>query len=490
MRGRARSWRPLALAAWVVVLGACASPPDEEAFPEGAPRTLAFETEHFEYYADEPVCDTLGTRLDEDYEAVAGYLGVASSVPRLRYFFYGDWADVSPPCAPGDGPACFLPETDVVASAWFFRYATAQGYASAVGNPPMFFREGLGDVLGPWSQSGDAIVDHDHDLLLMLRGESSAAPGVAGAFTRFLLDEYGKDAFLEFYATAPSDPSCSDFGSSFESAFGAGFEELAAEWRSLPDSYEGDTFLHLTECASETIPVGLGAGQVLVEPDLRCDQAELDINRVEGILGAYRTIDIDSDAAVHVSLDNRGLSGVRVQGCDAYLEGEASVGGGEAPTTELWANVGPGRYALWFWLSGDANAEAPPSAAVEVAEPLTAEVCASAGTLAVGASIDVRLEGPTESGLVHLWLDATEDADIALYAGSFEHGEGLENSVALGAELCTGSCDALACDGSAWANRDLFDFASLPLAAGERLLLRLSFEPGSHYRVDLEGAAD
>ncbi|MBM4364950.1 MAG: hypothetical protein FJ102_01965 [Deltaproteobacteria bacterium] len=74
--------RLLAVAAWGTLLGACAAPPEEQDFPEGAPRALAFETEHFEYYADEPVCETLGTRLEEDYEAVTGYLGVADSVPR------------------------------------------------------------------------------------------------------------------------------------------------------------------------------------------------------------------------------------------------------------------------------------------------------------------------------------------------------------------------------------------------------------------------
>ncbi|MBM4364951.1 MAG: hypothetical protein FJ102_01970 [Deltaproteobacteria bacterium] len=397
---------------------------------------------------------------------------------------------MSPPCAPGDDPACFLPETDVVASAWFFRYATAQAHASVAGNPPEFFREGLGDVLGPWSQSGDATVDHAYDLLSMMEGETEVVPGVAASFTRFLIDEHGKDAFLEFYGTAPADAACPEFESSFESAFGAGTEQLVAQWQGLPDSYRGDAFLYLTECASEPVPASLGAGAVLVEPDLRCDQAELDINRADGVLGAYRTVDVDANAAIHVSLDNRGLSGVQVQGCDDYLEGEASAGGGDAPTTELWANVGTGRYALWFWLSGNAVAEAAPAAAVEVAEPVASEDCASAGTLDVGGSTDVRLEGPTESGLLHFWLDATEDTDLALYAGSFEHGEGLENTVALDAELCAGSCDALACDGSAWANRDLYDVASLPLATGEPLLLRLSFEPGSHYRVDLEGAAD
>lgn len=36
---------------------------------------LAFETEHFAYYADEPVCDSLGDWMERDYAQVTVWLG-------------------------------------------------------------------------------------------------------------------------------------------------------------------------------------------------------------------------------------------------------------------------------------------------------------------------------------------------------------------------------------------------------------------------------
>lgn len=49
--------------------------------------------------------------------------------------------------------------------------------------------------------------------------------GVPPAFVRYLVDTFGKDAFLDFYASAPDNPSSTRFETAFKEDFHATLED-------------------------------------------------------------------------------------------------------------------------------------------------------------------------------------------------------------------------------------------------------------------------
>lgn len=452
----------------VLALGAgCVAPP-----PPGAPSTLAFETEHFAYYADEPVCDSLGDWMERDYAQVTAWLGTEPK-KTIRYYDYGDEADISEACG-GANWGCFLPPTDIVANVWFFREQAVRAYAEDLGEPPSFFETGLAQMLGPWSAGGETGVPHDVDLVGMIRGDTDVYYGVPPAFVRYLVDTFGKDAFLDFYASAPDDPSSAGFAAAFKDDFRATLEEVAADWATLPDEDRGDAWMWLPECDSERVPAVYGEGPIAIQPDLSCAEIPLDANRFPNQLGAYRTVEVGDGEALHVAATSDAWAYAWIGGCDQYADGDPGLGLAPEDTPrrlDFWADVAAG---VWFLGLGEYEQTAVSNTSTWEVErsgfPMGSS-CEEAGAVSLNAAT-LGFNGYSgERGTWYLWMNTADDAAYSVGGEAFS---ALDDGTATGASVCTGTCDALTC---ADHTGDLF-VPEFTVAAGEPALLVVQFEPG------------
>ncbi len=463
--------RPRVLAVLFVCAG-CEAPP-----PPGAPSTLAFETEHFAYYAEEPVCDSLGERMEQDYAVVTAWLG-AEPKRKIRYYDYGEDADLFEACG-GALWGCFLPPTDIVSNTWFFREQAVRAYAEDLGDPPSFFETGLSQMLGPWSAGGEDSVPHDVDLVGMIRGDEDVYYGVPPAFVRYLVDTYGKAAFLEFYASAPDDAASDRFAEAFEAAFGAALDGVAADWASLPTGDRGDAWFWLPECDAERIPAVFGGGAVTVEPNLSCAEVPLDANRVPDQLGAWRTVEVGDGEALHIAVTSDAWAYAHVGGCDAYADGDPGLGlpPDTAPArVDIWADVAPGVYFLDLGEYEQEAASGTSSYAIERASFPMGSSCDTAGTVELGDTNTVRFDGTSGDGAWYLWMNTTDEAAWSLEGDAFDP---FDDGVGLGASVCTGPCDALVCEEPTGG----WFYPAFTLRADEPALLVVQLEP--HRQVNL-----
>lgn len=450
----------------LVPCAGCEAPP-----PPGAPSTLAFETEHFAYYADEPVCDSLGDWMERDYAQVTAWLGTE---PRkaIRYYDYGDDADLTEACG-GANWGCFLPPTDIVANVWFLREQAVRAYAADLGAPPSFFETGLAQMLGPWSAGGENAVPHDVNIVGMIRGDEDEYYGVPPAFVRYLVDTFGKSAFLGFYGAAPTDPTSSEFETAFEDAFGATIEHVAADWATLPSGDRGDAWMWLPECDAERVPAVYGEGPIAVEPELSCAEIPLDANRVPDQLGTFRTVEVGDGEALHVAAASGAWAYAWIGGCDQYADGDPGLGLAPEDTprrVDVWADVAPG---VWFLGLGEYEQAASSGTStweVERAGFPMGSSCEDAGTLDLNAARLSFVGSSGDGGRWYLWMNTTDDSAYTVGGEAFS---ALGDGTAIGASVCTGTCDALTCVDH---TGDLFAPA-FTVAAGEPSLLVVQFEP-------------
>jgi hypothetical protein len=477
----------MALRGLPLYLFACAAGSEESAYPAGSPHSQAFSTDHFAYYSDEAVCPTLGERMETNFELAHAFLEMSpEACGPVRYFYYGEDADVSPPCHE-DAGACYV-GGDIVAPVWFHRHEAIHAYAHALGNPPNFFREGLAEMLGPGTGDGYLSVGRDGDLLSMIRGDAELDYATAASFTRFLVDTYGKAAFLAYYAAAPSDAASDEHDAAFSREFAASLEEVSALWLAQPDSYRGDSYYWLEECAAERVLVPPDTGPIALAPELDCADIPLDAGRVPGQVGAYRTVETNGAEALHLTLRSEVRAGVELIGCDAYFEGEPLVYIPEDATSkaaELWAAVDAGVIAVSLRESGvEGVSSGTTSVEMEFAPVPLGVSCDSAGTVSVGGTAITRIEGQSgETGTVWLRIQAVESTALAFDTASFVHGRGLPDEAALGAALCTGDCGSLTCDSSFWDDASVAG-PELFMYVDESVLVRVDFAPDSHVRLD------
>jgi hypothetical protein len=221
-----------------------------------------FSTEHFDYYLDETLefrgCDDTKIWLERYYAGISKFLGV--SLPageKIQYHVV--WTSYDPrlecslgiPCANG---------TNTYTSQYVGRHEIVRATASLLGNPPLFFQQGLAEVLGCGYTSdvpgpiekiwGEYLVVSSSYASRVASGEEDVQ-STAGSFVRHLIDTYGKEKFLSFYAHAPRNGSKAEIDAVFEQEFGSTLHDEFAKWIRLPARVPGDVCLRVMECDAE-----------------------------------------------------------------------------------------------------------------------------------------------------------------------------------------------------------------------------------------------
>jgi len=360
----------------VFLAAACSDEPD---LPP-----LQFETEHFRYYTDEEiaVCPGLADWLEHHYAAHVQWLGVGIPAgKKIEYYKLYNMTELSEFCGSphGDIPSGCVIGDDVYTTRSYHPHELIHVYAGELGFPPLFFVEGMAVMLG--GGGGGAVnrdlpvelyveTDYFRDVAYPEFGDSYSA---AGAFTRFMLDRYGKEACLGFYAAVPNEAAGAEIREAFLSIMGETLEDALAQWRTGPELTEAHIRLHLAECAAPSIEA----------PGAQFDGLACEDRDVLYPFSLARSFTVSGPAGVVLGLCAEGATQALLRSCDGVLSPERQLfsytTGHLGSLRELWTDLEPGKYWLDVF-----SATADAALWVEIGAPVFADSCAEAQARIVG----------------------------------------------------------------------------------------------------------
>ena len=340
--------------------------------------TQRFTTEHFVYYVEEGAetpCDATADWLERYYSANAKFLG-ATLPPGERIEYYLAASRETLGCSSPHAWACTQGTMGVAstvrAQAPVHAHELVHANSLLLGEPPVLFMEGIAVVLScSLGSDGDTMVDTSDPIELLVESEAfawwleehgtSAYPASA-SFVRYLLDNFGKDRFLSFYARAPLGGSRAEIDEVFRDEIGIGLDDAFADWRTRPPLHYGDLCLRIMDCDSSTPP--------LVDEDLAFSCGPTEGYGPFGLVEAIRRMSVPESRIVHITSetevqpDAKAIPMAYLYGCSG---GEAIgtswlIGGFPGTTTgsvkrSLALDVPPGEYVAWFIASPGARVQ-------------------------------------------------------------------------------------------------------------------------------------
>jgi hypothetical protein len=249
---------------------------------------LVYSSEHFDYYIEEPVieegfvpCPEVMDGLERHYDSFSRYLG--AELPEGERFTHvlGSVRFIRSECNGHDG--CHTRGTmySIYAAD---RHELVHAHNWLLGWGPLLFNEGLAEVLGcdqvylnrepRWTPEELRAVLASEAYRAELLGDPLNARLKAMSLVRYLLDRFGKEAFIAFYR---SFPAVKDYYSSeevvearFLDAFGERLLAVAQDWYASPLRPMDEYCLYLTECEHFEAMQGSSA-----EVDLSCGHGGL-----------------------------------------------------------------------------------------------------------------------------------------------------------------------------------------------------------------------
>jgi len=369
-----------------------------------ASQPLRLESEHFRYYADEdlPVCRTLLDRMEEHYAAVTPWLGVTlGRGEKIDYHRFGDADSLGETgCEYDDGtvPAGCADGLRIVTTRPLETHELVHAYASLLGRAPSLLEEGLATMLGGIGAAGP-VVDASFPIESFFESErfqalepepKAEAYGPAAGFSRFLVDRYGREAYLDFYASLAHSASAAEIETAFESSFAEPLAVALEAWRAERPLVESvSTYLYLAECASPALSED---GAELLEEECWQETFPLRVARSFSLADAR-------GAVVRARHAPGASTGVSVIACDGTVH--RSLLTYLWPDTgqhELWTDLPAGDYFLKAF--AEAVAGADPAVSLDLGPQLITETCTETHERVV----------PAETGAVAVerWLDPQE----------------------------------------------------------------------------------
>lgn len=255
-----------------------------------------FSTDHFDYYIEpgvEPPCDGADEWLERYYEAYANFFGARLPAgQKIQYHLVADLRTMeSVGCA--DAHGCTF-DTTIYTYEPIHPHEIAHANAFLVGLPPLVFVEGIAELLGctaPWDTDGT--IDTSAPLEDLVESEpfvhwqetnGYAAYGPAANFVRYLIDTFGVEKFLSFYAHTPWTAKRAEIETIFEQEIGIRLDDALADWRQADPGFAGDNCLRLLECDPNTPilqngdialqcgPLGGSGGAAIFRFDIHADR--------------------------------------------------------------------------------------------------------------------------------------------------------------------------------------------------------------------------
>ncbi len=381
----------------------------------GAPAMdKVFETEHFIYYrqAGAPApCPSLGDWLERYYRAFEGFLGVSRpTLNKVSYHLYSD-ANASLAACSGAGRNCYLPSSETIVSLEPLKpHEIVHVFERLIGTPapaPAMFSEGiatmLGGSVGPPREDGRLDTSLDIENLLGSKAfyarTDDVGPAItysaAAGFMRFLLDRYGKDAFLSMYGGLDNVSESAEVERQFEATVGEALRDVIAAWQTAVAPPYDEVVLNTPLC--DQLRALAPDGSTVLDPGCAFDAARFDVpisGRLDVLLHRIPGQAAESLAFAHVY---RCEGGVPLD-AGIFVRGEL----------HLALDVAPGTYML--------SIDGAQVSAVNAAQPVTLDLDAACTTGRIAAAIG----GPDSGSLlvVRRWVAPETGLALDLDIGS------------------------------------------------------------------------
>lgn len=412
---------------------------------------VRFETAHFRYHTSAArwICPRLADWLEQDYASRTSWLGASlQGSDKIDYYLLADLAAVGEVCGQphGDVPSGCVVNRTVYSWKAFHPHELVHAYAGLLGadGPPLFFNEGLAVMLG-----GGAGGRIDRSVAVESLIETAAYReiqepafteiyGPAGAFSRFVLDRYGRSAYLSFYASVPKAASSAEIRARFQAAFSESLEDALAAWRAGPEVTEDDIRIYLTECAMPALDA----------PSNEIDGVACGTMDASYPLGVTRALALAEPTGIVVRLRASRVIRAELRPCAARLVPERSLFNFKpsqlGAARELWTDLPAGAYWLGVAADGSAGEEtADAQVSVDRAPAILTDRCSDAAERRVAADtaeivVSGTFEGASDDGPVDGLADLSTRFRVAaprLAATTSFTPSDLDH-----ATLCTASC--------------------------------------------------
>jgi hypothetical protein len=260
--GRGAWARAVALALPAALASGCSSPAADTG-------ELVFETEHVRYYSvgGEAPCDRSAEWVELFYDVASEFLELPDSrAGKIGYHRVNEDA-IAERCQSRGGGCTF--DTEIYSLYPLYRHELVHAIARPLGIPPSFFAEGLAEVIGcDHGRLGGHLDKTSIDTTWLARNiardaDSARLRSLAASFVRFLLERFGKTAFLQFYSSVGFEAELGVINARFASVFGEDAEAVFEAWQAVPERAD-EACLFLLECRAETLP-GPTRGDVTFE---------------------------------------------------------------------------------------------------------------------------------------------------------------------------------------------------------------------------------
>lgn len=294
----------------------------------------------------QPCGDPLG-HMDRFVATLADYLGVALVDQRFTYYWYSQERFAAEVGCGSMGVRCG-DDTTILSSAVPLDFELARVVLGLVGWPPRFYELGATVVFASETDgvfAGGYGVPGDFDVQAQIALDV-AEPRLAGSFTRFLIDHYGLEAYLAFYASlGPTDP-LPVIEAAHAAQFGESLTETVLRFADERRACRAPQFrFKLFECGAP--PITWDGDSLLLRRSLACGE--------EGVVGpftdekarTFSTLEVETAGYFEVTLASDEPAGAMLGGCGGCEDESLTkvLPGGEPVRRWLPA----GRYYLNFY---------------------------------------------------------------------------------------------------------------------------------------------
>lgn len=226
---------------------------------EAAPEIIVWESEELTYavVGQAKLCADAPERAQNVVEELSDWFGVRAT--GIRYKLYEDTATLRDfaPCSDHAG-GCFS-RGIVYTTTGADTHELVHAVADALGSPPRFLSEGaavmFSEVFGIVDTQPIPEIVGNLDVLRLCTDDGwkeeadrdiSSLYRNAGAFSRFLVETYGKERYLRLYEKLERGRSRDDVRKQFEDAFAISLEDLMERWSEW-DFFSTETHYQLTQ---------------------------------------------------------------------------------------------------------------------------------------------------------------------------------------------------------------------------------------------------
>jgi hypothetical protein len=208
---------------------------------------------------------------------------------------------------------------------------------------PLAFNEGLAEVFGDGVHNVPERLPVE-DAVYDFEAGGGASYTTAALFVRFLIEEQGLEALLEFLALTDEHDDADEYGRVFREVFGVELEDMFVAFDEYPTCSMMNNRIALTECGGTAVAWKNGIWQA--DSALDCDDptvfGPVDSGG-ERFLGTNRSLVVERGGTYRIDVSGSadGLAGVRINRCGSCWDAfEVRVRVGESGALDLAA----GRY--------------------------------------------------------------------------------------------------------------------------------------------------